>query len=132
MFLLSEVVEEQGEERESEDAELKPSKPKKQRIERRWQKSRVMEGEDQSQSQEEEDGSGLQQSEDEGKRELDQGVQIEAIIKFPPILLVQISKPERSWYLLFYEHNNGNNFVESTEHQHLLRVATTLTLARYV
>ena len=119
MFLPSEVVEEEGEERESEDAELKPSKPKKQRIERRWQQSRVMEGEDQSQSQEEEDGSGLQQSEDEGKRELDQGVQIEAIIKFPPILLVQISKPERSWYLLFYEHNKGNDFVESTEHQHV-------------
>lgn len=74
LFLPSEVVEEQGQERESEDAELKPSEPKKKRIERRRQKSRVMEVEDQSQSQGEEDGSGSQQSEDEGKRELDQGV----------------------------------------------------------
>ena len=67
MFLLSEIVREQGEERESEDAELKPSEPKKQKIERRGQKRRAMETMDHSQSQEEE----VQQSEDDGKRELD-------------------------------------------------------------
>ena len=67
MFLLSEIVQEQGEERESEDAELKPSKPKKQKIERRGQKRRAMETMDCSQSQGEE----VQQSEDDGKRELD-------------------------------------------------------------
>ena len=67
MFLLSEIVREQGEERESEDAELKPSEPKKQKIERRGQKRRAMETMDHSQSQGEE----VQQSEDDGKRELD-------------------------------------------------------------
>ena len=67
MFLLSEIVREQGEERESEDAELKPSEPKRQKIERRGQKRRAMETMDHSQSQGEE----VQQSEDDGKRELD-------------------------------------------------------------
>ena len=67
MFLLSEIVREQGEERESEDAELKPSEPKKQKIERKGQKRRAMETMDHSQSQGEE----VQQSEDDGKRELD-------------------------------------------------------------
>lgn len=67
MFLLSEIMREQGEERESEDAELKPSEPKKQKIERRGQKRRAIETMDHSQSQGEE----VQQSEDDGKRELD-------------------------------------------------------------
>lgn len=71
MLLLSEVVGEQGEERESEDAELKPSEPKKQKIERRGQKRRAMEAVDQSQSQGEEVRPDSQQSEDDdGKREL--------------------------------------------------------------
>ena len=58
---------EQGEERVSEDAELKPSEAKKQKIERRGQKRRAMETMDHSQSQGEE----VQQSEDDGKRRLD-------------------------------------------------------------
>ena len=68
MFLPSEVVGEQGEERESEDAELKPSEPKKQRIEWRGKKRRVREAMGQSRSQGEEVGPDSRQSEEDGKR----------------------------------------------------------------